>query len=170
MAGGGIKVELTVDDRKVQAVLARLARRGRDLRQPLDHVGSYLEDSARQRFRSGRGPGGIPWLRSGRAIEQGGRTLVDTGRLRDSMTHKASDREVEVGTNVIYARIHQLGGVIRAKSAPYLMFRLSSGSFVRTKQVTIPARPFLGVDAEDGSEILAILRDWIDGAAAEARA
>ena len=160
----GVTAEITVDDREVRAVLRELARRGTHLREPLDDVGAYLEDRSRERFRDGREPGGAPWLRSLRAKLQGGKTLVDHGQLRDSITRATSDDRVEVGTNVPYAATHQFGAVIRPKSGGYLMFRMPDGSFRRVKQVTIPARPFLGVDGEDESEIVSILREWIDGA------
>lgn len=50
---------------------------------------------------------------------------------------------VEVGTNVVYAAIHQLGGKAGRKD----------------KRVTIPARPILGVSREDRTELLAIFGD-----------
>lgn len=45
--------------------------------------------------------------------------------------------------DVRYALIHELGGVIRPVRARALMFRADDGSFVVTKQVKIPARPYL---------------------------
>lgn len=45
-------------------------------------------------------------------------------------------------TDVRYALIHELGGVIRPTKAPALMFRID-GQFVRVQQVRIPARPYL---------------------------
>jgi phage gpG-like protein len=41
-----------------------------------------------------------------------------------------------------YARIHQLGGVIKAKGGGKLAFPGAGGKMVFRKQVTIPARPF----------------------------
>jgi len=45
-------------------------------------------------------------------------------------------------TDVRYALIHELGGVIRPTKAPALMFRID-GQFVRVQKVRIPARPYL---------------------------
>jgi len=72
---------------------------------------------------------------------------VRTGRLRNSVTATApvvmgDVVEGRVGTNVIYARIHELGGEIVPKNGPYLVFQVS-GRWVRTKHVTMPKRPFL---------------------------
>ncbi|MCB1833934.1 MAG: phage virion morphogenesis protein [Geminicoccaceae bacterium] len=161
---GGISVEIRIEDARVQAALAKLTARGRSLYDPLDDAGAYMESVTLLNFRSGTEPGGAPWLKSIRAREEGGQTLVDSSRLRDSITRRTSAESVEVGTNVVYAAIHQFGGVIRATAAPWLRFRVG-GRWVKKKQVTIPARPFLGAGPEDNAEILRIFRDWIDGAA-----
>lgn len=47
-----------------------------------------------------------------------------------------------VGTNVIYARIHEFGGVIVPKNAVVLHFQIG-GIDIFAKQVTIPERSFL---------------------------
>ena len=41
-----------------------------------------------------------------------------------------------------YARIHELGGVIKPKRKKYLRFKLPSGKVVFTKKVRIPPRPY----------------------------
>lgn len=53
-------------------------------------------------------------------------------------------RSIAVGTNRAYARIHQMGG--------------QAG---RGRQVTIPARPFLGLNKENRQEIGRIVNDHI---------
>lgn len=75
---------------------------------------------------------------------------VRTGRLRASLAHRLVGRGDElqavVGTRLVYARIHEYGGIIRAKRAPYLVFpitRLGATSWVRVKQVTMPKRSYL---------------------------
>lgn len=45
-------------------------------------------------------------------------------------------------SKVPYARIHEQGGIIRARNAPFLVFRVG-GRWIKTKQVRIPARPYL---------------------------
>ena len=52
-----------------------------------------------------------------------------------------TNSSVTVGTDRIYAAIHQLGGIIRPKNAKSLVFR-AGGKTIFAKQVTIPARPF----------------------------
>jgi phage gpG-like protein len=64
-----------------------------------------------------------------------------------------------VGTNVIYAAIHQFGGTIRPKSKRALRFRMGGRLFTLSK-VSIPARPFLGLTPADRAEIAAIFADF----------
>lgn len=47
------------------------------------------------------------------------------------------------GPGVPYARIHEKGGVIRARNAPYLVFKTPDGSWHSVKRVRIPPRPYL---------------------------
>ena len=47
-----------------------------------------------------------------------------------------------VGTNLIYARIHEQGGTITPKKSAYLVFQVG-GRWVKTKSVYIPARPYM---------------------------
>lgn len=71
-----------------------------------------------------------------------------SGTLRRSLTEKVySDRAV-VGTNVVYARIHELWGTILPKKWPYLRFKVWNRR-VTTKKVNIKARPYLKPALED---------------------
>lgn len=125
-------------------------------------IGDFVRDATRQRFRDQHGPSGQPWKPSIRAQLQGGATLVKDTHLRDSIVAHATADEAEVGTNIIYAAIHQFGGVIRAKGGGALRFQLPGGGFATVKSVTMPARPFLGVNDEDRVEIAALVQDFID--------
>lgn len=115
-------------------------------------IAARLLSSTQQRFRDERGPDGTPWKKSIRARKgqrrdargrfdtgvnkSGGKTLTDTARLRRSITSHADAERAEVGTNVIYAGIHQFGGLTG-----------------RGHAVKMPARPFLGLSADDEKEI-----------------
>ena len=65
-----------------------------------------------------------------------------TWTLRRSITEFATGNSIEVGSNLIYARIHELGWIITPKNKPYLTFKIK-GKRVRTKKVVIPKRPYL---------------------------
>jgi phage gpG-like protein len=76
-------------------------------------------------------------------VEQG---LQREGELRDSVRARilslnTSGIEGEVRVSVVYAAIHEFGGIITAKRE-YLVFQLDDGEWVRTKSVAIPARPY----------------------------
>jgi phage virion morphogenesis protein len=82
------------------------------------NIGRYLRRQTRINFERGGRP--TKWKPSWRAKMQGGKTLMDTGRLALSMDWAATDDEAIVGTNVRYGRIHQLGGTIVPKTAKAL--------------------------------------------------
>jgi len=86
--------------------------------------------------------------------------MIDSGRLVGSITYEASDSHVEVGTNAIYAAIHQLGGIIRPKTAQALRFFIGDRE-IFVQQVKIPARPFLGLDDEDAYEMEATTEEYV---------
>lgn len=126
-----------------------------------------LRESTLERFKQGRGPSGKRWKTSIRAAQSGGKTLIDSTDLRNSIKSSADETGFAVGTNVIYAATHQIGApkrTIRAKKAKVLRFRVN-GHFVSKKQVqvSIPARPFLGVSDDDMEEIEAMLEDFVGG-------
>lgn len=72
---------------------------------------------------------------------------VRTGRLRGSITSavdiKGDTVLGRIGTNVIYARIHELGGIIMPKTAKALRFQVAPGEWRTAQKVVMPARPFL---------------------------
>ncbi len=47
-----------------------------------------------------------------------------------------------LGSHVVYAAIHELGGIIRARAGGYLKFKIE-GQWKTVKQVLIPDRPYL---------------------------
>lgn len=60
-----------------------------------------------------------------------------TGNLKRSITSELHGSEkVVVGTNLVYARIHDEGGVIFPKKSKYLTFKIG-GRWVRVKKVVI---------------------------------
>lgn len=160
MAGVGIEIDST-DLAELGEKLDRRARRLSDLTPLLDEIGGALVAATQQRFEAGQAPDGTPWERSRRAIYEGGQTLRDSGRLEQSITHRVSADRVAVGTNVIYAAVHQFGATIRPKAANALMFKTPGGGFAQVQSVTIPARPFLGMSQGDRAEVGAIVEDFL---------
>jgi phage gpG-like protein len=116
--------------------------------------------STQQRFADEQDPEGNPWPPSIRALMFGGKTLTDQAILRNSITHNVFGDGVEVGSDLIYAAVHQFGATITAKTDQGLMFKIGD-QFVRKDSVTLPARAYLGVDAEDEAAIVQILEDHL---------
>lgn len=72
----------------------------------------------------------------------------DTGSLSRSIQSEVMAANVarfviEIATNLIYAAVQEFGGTIRAKNAPYLVFKTKDGSWHSVKEVTIPAHPYM---------------------------
>lgn len=79
----------------------------------------------------------------------GPRTLRSvSGTLSSSLRWWFAGSDVYVGTNLVYAAIHEYGGIIKAKNAPYLVFKIGD-KWIRTKQVTMPARPYLSTSIKE---------------------
>lgn len=137
----GVSVRVSVNDAAYIQALNALVNAGQNLQGPFAEVGEYLVSETTERFATGRGPDGLPW----KDVERGGSPLVHRGHLRDSITYDATPDGVSVGTNMVYARIHQFGGEAGRKN----------------NRVTIEARPYLGINDTDMSEIGAIFNDHL---------
>lgn len=133
-----------IDDSDVRARLKQMSNL--DTADMLDEVGSHMVSVITRRFRTSTGPDGQQWLPSERAVETDGKTLVDRGHLRDSVTYVVGRSQVAIGTNIEYGAIHQFGG--------------QAG---RGRKVTLPARPYLGISGQDNAEIQDIMGDYIQG-------
>ena len=124
-----------------------------------------VRESTLERFRQSKGPDGRRWKSSKRAILEGGKTLVKTGQLRNSIHTRSDASGFAVGTNAKHAATHQFGEpgrIIRARRKKVLRFQYN-GKWVSKKQVRvkIPARPFLGLSDEDMQEMKATVEDFI---------
>jgi len=130
---------------RLQARMTRLTRAER--RPLLENSGAVLESSARRRIQSDkRGPDDLPWPDWSPAYAEtrhGGQSLLSAeGGLLDSLRAEVRGDEVEVGSNLVYAAVHQFGGA--------------------EVGMPIPARPYLGVSPADETEILSVVDDWAD--------
>lgn len=85
-----------------------------------------------------------------------GNPLRDTGRMRNSITSRVEADGVTIGTNVIYAPVHQFGATIRPKKAGRLVFPGPRGDIIFAKKVIVPARPFLPIRASGQPVVLPV--------------
>ena len=142
---------------KASRELKQIAIRARRPTPALKRIGHYLKEISLQAFRDEADPTtGRAWeklspLTIERRRNKGKvKILDDIGTLRGSIHHLIIGKQsVAVGSNLVYAGTHQFG---RSQS----MGR-SGGS-----RVSIPARPFLGVDDAGLKEITRMIRRYLD--------
>ncbi len=134
----------------------------------MEGIALYLESSTIDRFDDEVGPDGSAWKQSIRARQEGGKTLSDSGLLKGSIASIADNDQVEWGSNLIYARPHQDGATITAKGGGRLKFKLPGGlGFRSVLAVTLPARPFLGINDMDEEQIIGVAEDYLADIAPE---
>lgn len=127
--------------RRVNRALAKISSPDRG--DALERIGALVESQTKKRIADGKkSPDGKPWKSwsTGYAkTRRAGQSLLHaTGHLLQSIQYEANDEIVLVGSNLKYARTHQVGDQTRG----------------------IPARPYIGVSAEDGREIVSVLDRW----------
>lgn len=154
---GGVRI--TGDLKKLEAKLKAL--REPELRRVAASIGEGLVSSTIQRFNDQRDPDGKAWQPHASATVLGAlssksftkfgtlrkpakrklesrKILIQSARLRNSISSKVRGTTVAVGTNLIYARVHQLGGRKGVDGG---------------LKVNIPRRSFLGINDADQAEI-----------------
>ncbi|MCC5636313.1 phage virion morphogenesis protein [Nostoc sp. CHAB 5844] len=133
---------ITLDDLAARQDLAEIEHRLHNLRPAFASMGEYMMRRTEQNFKGEHDPDGVAWAPLSAAYrkrKRGTKILTESGRLRASITYRADDKQVVLGTNTRYARAHQLGYPKR----------------------NLPARPFLGASAEDERELGEILLSYI---------
>jgi phage gpG-like protein len=119
-------------------------------------------------FREGKGP-----LRGWSPLKiRNGKPLQKTGRLKNSFIPQADNKNAVVGTNLVYARLQNNGGIVRPKKSKNLYIpltrkgmRKSAGSpipknlkrgvdYILAKKAKIPARPFMYLSNKGANDIL----------------
>ncbi|GHT94093.1 virion morphogenesis protein [Betaproteobacteria bacterium] len=151
------------------------------LRTVLDQIGHDLTESTKRRFSTSTAPDGTPWApnsnaamasylgtaksnykkdgtlsKRGEKRQAGKRPLVALGTLARSITWQLVPEGVEIGSPMIYAGTHQFG----AKQGQY-------GRDRRNHPLPwgdIPARPFLGLSADDESTITTLIDTHLNDA------
>lgn len=102
--------------------------------------------------------------------------LRESGRLRNSITYEVRGKELLVGSNVVYAAIHQFGGKIRITKKSRAFFRYKAaeaeeeverdfwqGLGASKNGFLMPARPFVTVQQIDIDDIGEIIADALKG-------
>ena len=169
---------MDINDRPVRRLLKRAADRMANPRPALASIGEYMLRRTEQRFSEQKEPSGRAWkklspitLRTKRHTK----ILTESGNLRGRIVYRVEPGAVLIGTNVVYGAIHQLGGTInknvqvrshwrimtRAFGKPIPARHVIVESHERKMNLTIPARPFLGVNDADREAFENILTDYL---------
>ena len=112
----------------------------------LETLGAVVESQTRRRLSEDKeSPDGSPWpgwSSSYAATRRTGQKLLESeGGLIDSIESYVTGNSVKIGSNLVYAAIHQSGG--------------------EDVGMAIPARPYLGLSSDDQDEIAEIVEDWL---------
>lgn len=157
----GIAIRADWDDREVMRALSALESAGHRPEVLLKPIGQALVRGTQDRFMDAEDPDGHAWEPLNpvyEAMKQGPGILRESGMrggLMSSITFEVSGHSVAVGSAKIYAAVHQEGATIRPKISGGLLFLQSWDGKVWgvAEEVTIPARPYLGISASDEREV-----------------
>ena len=125
----------------------------------LDNLGRLVQEQTRRRIAEEKSaPDGSAWPKSRNNPD----TLVLSGALQRSIDYAAGPDQVEVGSGLIYAGVHQDGMTIKPKNARALAFMVGN-ELVYAQSVTIPQRQFLGISADNTEELIEATTEWVKG-------
>lgn len=160
--------EVVIQNDEISGALARLSAALSDLTPVMQEIGEILVDSTKRRFPQGVSPDGVRWAAKSPATMQAYRRRGDrvdvrplfgpSGALSSQIFYEVTPDSVRWGSPRIYATTQQFGA--------------AQGAFGRTSRNgpipwgNIPARPFLGISAEDQVNILDAITDVLTSAAA----
>jgi len=171
MAGDSIKIEVDEDARPL---LGAIVRRMRNARPVLRALGQIGVDSVQENFSvQGRPAKWKPRKRPPRrGNRRGYKVLTLSGRLRNSVHYQVGGQEVRVGTNVVYAGVHNRGysgrQTVRGherKMTSVFGRRLRTPVIARvgafSRRMEIPQREFLVVPEADQREMTRTAVSWL---------
>tara|TARA_R110002033_G_scaffold124195_2_gene166322 strand:- start:712 stop:1173 length:462 start_codon:yes stop_codon:yes gene_type:complete len=143
------QIDITFSNGTVLQVLGNLIEKFDDLSEPMNDIAAVLEFATEEAFATESDPAtGAPWASLSDAYlkanpkRQGGKILqVSAGGLAASIAADSGNFWATIGSNKIYATIHQFGGTEGMPAGP----------------AAIKARSYLGVGPEDERQVLKIL-------------
>jgi phage virion morphogenesis protein len=173
----GARIEAKFDDAELVAAFGRVQQLTKNFEPLLKRIGVGLQHTTLARFESATDPLGQPWhpLSKAYAKRKKGpgilRERAMRGGLMGSITFTTQPpNQVTIGSNKVYAAIHQFGGTFDREARTVTIFRRlkttgafgRKGRFVTRKQsnfstthhvaahkLTMPARPYLGFGPAD---------------------
>ena len=150
MAGMDVLFEL--DDAELQGMVKRVSGAVGDMTAPMKAFGQYMITETDKRFTREEDPQGKKWKPLSQAYKlakeqsKGGiDKILQRGKfLLTSIKPDPGKTGISIGSNMVYAAIHQLGGM----AGP-------------GRKVKIPQREYLGFNDDDVEEFKETVKDWI---------
>lgn len=142
-------IEIKIDNKKVEKALLEIAQKISNLRPLMKNVAGIMADSTEENFKVEGQPKWKDLSEKTKTARKKsghypGQILQVSGQLALSVTTQYDDTSVVIGSNKVYAAIHQLGG--------------QAG---KNKKTTIPARPYLKLTDDDFDEIISIVEKYL---------
>lgn len=173
-----IEIDVNIDTAALDAAVSRLRELAADTSPLMRRCAGVLESEAEDAFDEQADPvTGSHWAPLAASTQlsrtlsgHAGKILQLTGSLAASLSRDSGRDYAVVGTNKVYAAIHQFGGttsahIIRARYKKALGIPgIGPRKSVRHPGSTIPARPFLGLGQEGADDILDIFQTAVQRA------
>lgn len=145
----------------------------------LESIGAVVESQTRRRISDEKtapdGSAWTPWSAAYQKTRHGNQSLLQgEGALLDSIEYQVQRNSVRVGSALAYAGVHQDGfsGQVQVPAhirritqafGKALKFPVYSSVGGFTRQMEMPARPYLGLSSDNQTELLAVIGDfWQD--------
>ena len=144
-------IEIKIDNKEVLTRLHELASRGENLRPLMKNIAGIMSTATEDNFKDeGRPEKWVDLSETTKKQRQKigkypGQILQVSGQLASSVSTAYDDNSAVIGSNLVYAAIHQLGG--------------QAG---KNKKTTIPARPYLKLTDDNFEEIFDEINKFLE--------
>ncbi len=142
-------IEIKIDNKKVEKALLEIAQKTSNLRPLIKNIAGIMADSTEENFKEEGRPNWKDLSEKTKTARKKtghypGQILQVSGQLALSVTTQYDDTSAVIGSNKVYAAIHQLG--------------VQAG---KNKKTTIPARPYLNLFENDYSDIFKLCNNYL---------
>ncbi|MBX3447513.1 MAG: phage virion morphogenesis protein [Parvibaculaceae bacterium] len=186
----GASIVIDIDDAEISAAIQRVIDAGLDPQPLWDDIGASMVVSTQQRFLAEKDPQYRFWKRHAPSTKRRRGPFATILRLANilfrSITHNVLGAGgVEWGTNVRYGAVHQLGHTFQRMTSrrivTYAKNRRDTWRFAKKSSraksrqdrlvqvpahsITIPARPYLGINADDRALVASKVEAYLARAA-----
>ena len=143
-------IEIKLDNKEVESRLLDWVKRSENLRPLMKNIAGIMADSTEENFKEEGRPKWKDLSEKTKTARRKtghypGQILQVSDQLAMSITTQYDNESAVIGSNKVYAVIHQLGG--------------QAG---KNKKITIPARPYLSLTDDDFEDIIETIEHYID--------